>query len=229
VTTTEFETEDFGRLYHDAVNEFKAMWPNYRNVVRELAEPINKMINVVFEVHPEWSVRRVINTIAADLSDLKGFSVRHLYRFLDHENRARIYKKGLPDGTTELLETDQEESSRRERERQENEESAKNVSSAYGIDSSKESPMQLKGHTRCLEKQQLLRDELYAVKGQMKHYKKFFERGEVILEPDVLEEIGILLKSSPDKIIITHERMHAVGARAKGVNELVKKGSEVHT
>jgi hypothetical protein len=222
VTTTEFETEDFGQLYHDAVNEFKAIWPNYRSVVRDLSEPINKMINVVFEVHPEWSVRRVINTIAADLSDLKGFSVRHLYRFLDDKNRARIHKRGLPDDTTELLETDQEESSRLERERQENEESAKNVSSTYGIDSSKESPMQLKGHARCLEKQQRLRDELNAVKGQMKHYKKFFERGDVILEPDVLEEIGMLLKSSPDQIIITHERMHAVGARAKGVNEVVR-------
>jgi hypothetical protein len=89
------------------------------------------------------------------------------------------------------------------------------ISSTYGIDSSKESPMQLKGHARCLEKQQRLRDELYAVKGQMRHYKKFFDRGEVILEPKVLEEIGILLKSSPDQIIIRHERMHAVCARMK--------------
>ena len=32
---------------------------------------------------------------------------------------------------------------------------------SYGIDSSKESPMQLKGHARCLEKQQRLRDEYY--------------------------------------------------------------------
>jgi len=64
------------------------MWPNYRSVVRELSEPTNKMIDIVFEVHPEWSVRRVINTIAADLGDLKGFSVRHLYRFLDDKNRA---------------------------------------------------------------------------------------------------------------------------------------------
>jgi hypothetical protein len=213
--TTEFEMEDFGQPYHDAVNEFKAMWPNYRNVVRELSKPINKMIDIVFEVHPEWSGRRVINTIAADLSDLKGFSVRHLYRFLDDKNRARIHKRGLSDDTTELLETDLEESSRLERERQENEESAKKVSSTHGIDSSKESPMQLKGHARCLEKQQRLRDELNAVKGQMKHYEKFFDRGEVILEPDVLEEIGILLKSSRDQIIITHERMHAVDARAK--------------
>ena len=37
-------------------------------------------------------------------------------------------KKGLSDDTTELLETDPEECSRLERERQENEESGKNVS-----------------------------------------------------------------------------------------------------
>lgn len=53
--------------------------------------------------------------------------------------------------------------------------------------------------------------ELDAVKGQMIYYKKFFERGDIILEPDILKQIGILLKSSPDQIItITHERMHAV-------------------
>lgn len=57
----------------------------------------------------------------------------------------------------------------------------------------------------------------YALKGQMMHYHQFFERGEITLEPDVLEQIGKLLKSNgPDQvIIITHERMHAVDARAK--------------
>jgi hypothetical protein len=135
---------------------------------------------------------------------------------LDDKNRGKIQKKGLTVGTTELLETDQEESSRLEKEKQEIEESAKNVSRIHGIDSTKESAMQLKGHGRCLEKQQRLRDELDAVKGQMIHYKKFFERGDVILEPDVLEEIGIFLKSNPDQIIIiTQERMHAIYARAK--------------
>lgn len=72
-----------------------------------------------------------------------------------------------------------------------------------------------KGHSRCLEKQQRLREELDAVTGQMKHYKMFFERGEVILEPEVLKEIGKLQRSNPDQLIITHERMHALDARTK--------------
>jgi hypothetical protein len=67
------------------------------------------------------------------------------------------------------------------------------------------------------EKQQKSREELDALKGQMTHYHKFFERGEIILETDVLEQIGILLRiNGPDQtIIITHERMHAVDARSK--------------
>ena len=80
--------------------------------------------------------------------------------------------------TIKLLETDKEESSRLEKERQENEESAKNVRRIYGIDNTtttNENPLELKGHSHCLEKQQKLREELDAVKGQMIHYKKFFD------------------------------------------------------
>lgn len=180
MTATEFEiVEDFGQPYHDAAIKFMSIWPNYRKITRELAEPVNQMVEIIFGIHPDWSVKKTLNQIAADLGDLKGFSVRQLYRLLDDKSRSRIRKKSLTYDTTKLLETDEEESSRLEKERQENEESAKNVRRIYGIDTTataNKNPLELKGHSHCLEKQQRLREELDAVKGQMMHYKKFFEK-----------------------------------------------------
>jgi hypothetical protein len=99
-STTEIEmVGDFGKEYHDA---------------GELAEPVNQIVDIIFEIHPYWSVRKVVSPIAADLGDLKWFSARQLYRLLDDKNRSKIH-------------TDVEESSRLEKERKENEESAKNV------------------------------------------------------------------------------------------------------
>jgi hypothetical protein len=230
-STTEFEVvEEFGESYHDAVIKFKSIWPNYRKVTRELAEPVNQMVDIIFGKHPDWSVRKTLSQIAADLGDLKGFSVRQLYRFLDDKSRSRIQKKSLTYDTTKLLETDKEESSRLEKERQENEGSAKNVRRIYGIDitTSNENPLELKGHSHCLEKQQRLREQLDAVKGQMIHYKKFFDKNVILDESKKVSTVydkNVTAEREMDKSL--NSEIEKCGGRMMIIEQLKDENTEL--
>jgi hypothetical protein len=41
---------DFGQEYHNVVLKFTSIWPNYTKVIRELAEPMNEMVDIIFEI-----------------------------------------------------------------------------------------------------------------------------------------------------------------------------------
>jgi hypothetical protein len=96
------QPNELEKEYHDLSAKFKEEWASLTENMESIKTIIVKMVGVLREIHPDWSIRRIIYKIAADHNGLKGFNRTTIWQQLPedmkdkqkHRRKALILKTG---------------------------------------------------------------------------------------------------------------------------------------
>ena len=80
--------------YRDTSNELRNYWEIGKNAAAKVNKILNKLIAILHEEHPSWSITKIAYTIWVQHEDLEGFSRPTIVSKLDNDNRKLLHNKG---------------------------------------------------------------------------------------------------------------------------------------
>ena len=80
--------------YQEISNKLRNYWEIGKNAAAEVNKILNKLIAILHEEHPSWSITKIAYTIWVQHEDLEGFSRPTILRKLDDDNRRLLHNKG---------------------------------------------------------------------------------------------------------------------------------------
>lgn len=92
------ELDNTGSDYKKESARFREAWIEGTKQAKIAHEALNRMIVILHEDNPDWSMREIALTIAIDHADLEGFSKTKIYNELSEENRRILQDTGFPKG-----------------------------------------------------------------------------------------------------------------------------------
>ena len=80
--------------YREISNKLRNYWEIGKNAAAEVNKILNKLIAILHDEHPSWSITKIAYTICIQHEDLEGFSRPTILSKLDDDNRRLLYNKG---------------------------------------------------------------------------------------------------------------------------------------
>jgi hypothetical protein len=80
------KTIELGKTYESESETFREAWNNGRIAAQQAHNSANTMVRILKQENSDWTLHKILSKIAADHTDLEGFSIQNLYKYLDKEN-----------------------------------------------------------------------------------------------------------------------------------------------